>query len=42
MKQNPDVVDANPLEQFKALILRPLRELNGVFPTCVIVIDALS
>lgn len=42
VKQDPDLMTAGPLRQFQELILRPLRELKGVFPTCVIVIDALD
>lgn len=40
--KNPDIATAGPLRQFRTLILEPLKELKGVFPVCVIIIDALD
>lgn len=42
LKKNPDIGTAGPLRQFQTLILEPLKELKGVFPICVIIIDALD
>lgn len=42
LEKNPDIATAGPLRQFRTLILEPLEELKGVFPVCVIVIDALD
>lgn len=42
LETNPDIATAGPLRQFQTLILEPLKELKGVFPVCVIVIDALD
>lgn len=42
LRKNPDIATAGPLRQFEKLILHPLRELEGLFPACVIIIDALD
>ena len=42
LKSNPDIIYSSVPYQLERLIVKPLREVGGLFPACVIVLDALD